>query len=73
MTNIINQVNQKYDDENNVDSNDSKEESLIPEEDEKEKESATDDIKININTANNPITEGIKMKGKTKLRDKKKK
>ena len=72
LTNIINQVNQKYDDENNVDSNDSKEESLIPEEDEKEKESATDDIKININTANNPITEGIKMKGKTKLRDKKK-
>ena len=38
----------------------------------KKKKSATDDIKININTANNPVTEGIKMKGKTKLRDKKK-
>lgn len=37
LTNIINQINQKYDDENNVDSNDSKEESLIPKEDEKEK------------------------------------
>ena len=59
---IINQVNKKYD---NQESNDSKEESLIPEEDEKEKE--IDDIKVKLNDDNTLNTEGMKMKGKTKL------
>ena len=72
LTGIINQVNKKYDNENNVDSNDSKTESLIPEEDEKEKETGVDDIKINVNTDNTLVTTGMKMKGKTKLRGKKK-
>ena len=68
MEGIINQVNKKHDNEN-VDSGDSKMESLIPEEDNKEKE--IDDIKINI-TDNTLNTTGMKMKGKTKLRGRKK-
>ena len=62
---IINQVNQK---EN---SDDSKTESLIPD---NEKEKEISDIKIDINTNNdNPlVTKGMKMKGPTKLRGKKK-
>ena len=69
---IINQVNKKHD---NPDSNDSKTESLIPD-DEKE----VDDIKTNANKEINTINEdntlntaGMKMKGKTKLRGKRKK
>ena len=68
MEGIINQVNKKQDNEN-IDSGDSKMESLIPEEDNKEKE--IDDIKINI-TDNTLNTTGMKMKGKTKLRGRKK-
>ena len=68
MEGIINKVNKK-DDNENVDSGDSKMESLIPEEDNKEKE--IDDIKINI-TDNTLNTTGMKMKGKTKLRGRKK-
>ena len=68
MENIINQVNKKHE---NVDSGDSKMESLIPEEDEKEKEKEIDDIKINI-IDNTLETKGMKMKGKTKLRGRKK-
>ena len=70
MEGIINQVNKKQDNEN-IDSGDSKMESLIPEEDDKEKEKEIDDIKINV-TDNTLVTSGMKMKGKTKLRGRKK-
>ena len=68
---IIDQVNKKFE---NADSNDSKVETLIPED---EKEKKIEDIKINtdennINKDGNLITSGMKMKGKTKLRGKKK-
>ena len=67
LTGIINEVNKKY--ENN--SNDSKNEALIPddEKDENEKEEEVKDIKINENVLD---TTGMKMKGKTKLRGRKK-
>ena len=63
LHNIIDQVNKKYENEG---SNESKNEALIPE-DEKEKEN--EDIKNDDNVLS---TGGMKMKGPTKLRAKRK-
>ena len=63
---IIDQVNKKQDNE----SNDSKNEALIPEDEKDEKEEIND---IKISTDNDVLdTTGMKMKGKTKLRGRKK-